>query len=275
MKTKKYFFLGGLTRSGGTLLTAILNQNPDIHVSEVSPICDLTYKVNQLFDCSTEYQACPFEDRRIRVLRSIIDNYYYDIDAKYIIDKQHSWSTEYNLSMIKTLYTDNVKIICNVRDILEILSSYINLLEKNKNNFNFIDREILQYGLSNIDNDMRCDWLMSKHGTLKNQLTSLEYCMQYDENTVRFLEYNDLVNEPKKQIEKIYNFLEIDSFNHNFNNIEYNSTSRDSEVYGVPNLHKVRSQIKRTSPKVEEVLSKKIIQKYKNLEFWRNITYTI
>ena len=162
-----------------------------------------------------------------------------DIDAKYIIDKQHSWSTEYNLSMIKTLYTDNVKIICNVRDILEILSSYINLLEKNKNNFNFIDREILQYGLSNIDNDMRCDWLMSKHGTLKNQLTSLEYCMQYDENTVLFLEYNDLVNEPKKQIEKIYNFLEIDSFNHNFNNIEYNSTSRDSEVYGVPNLHKI------------------------------------
>jgi sulfotransferase len=272
--------MGGLTRSGGTLLSAILNQNPDIHVSEVSPICDLTYKVNQLFDYSTEYNACPFENRRINVLKSLIDNYYYDIDAKYIIDKQHSWTTEYNISMIKSLYTDNVKIICPVRNVLEILSSYITLLKKNKNNISFIDREILKFGAFNVSedelNDLRCDWLMSKHGTLRSQLMSLEYCLNYDhKNMILFVEYDDLVSNPKKEINKIYNFLEIKHFNHNFKEISYTSSSLDNEVYGISNLHSIRKKIKKTSPKIEEVLSKKTIEKYKNLEFWRNIKQEI
>ena len=35
---KTYFFLAGLPRAGGTLLGAILNQNPDIYVGPTSPI---------------------------------------------------------------------------------------------------------------------------------------------------------------------------------------------------------------------------------------------
>lgn len=274
MKKKQYFFLGGLTRSGGTLLTAILNQNPEIHVSEVSPICDLTYKLNQLFDYSTEYHAIPCENRRINVLKSLIDNYYYDIEAKYIIDKNYSWGTEYNISMIQSLYTDNVKIICTVRDVLEILSSYVSLVNKNKGQISFIDREISKFGnfndsQNNMD-DLRCDWLMSKHGTLNNQLLTLKNCLRSEFKEIfHLIEYNDLVKNPEKEIKKIYKFLNIDYYNHNFDNISYKSISRDYEVYGISNLHSIRKEIKKTSPKVEEVLSKNIIEKYSGLEFWR------
>lgn len=272
---KTYFFLGGLTRSGGTLLSSILNQNPDIYVSEVSPVLDLTYKLNLLFDESIEYNAAPDENKRINVLRSFIDNYYFDVNKKYIIDKHHSWGTEYNISMIKALYTDNIKIICPVRNVLEILASYIRLIQENPNCVSFIDREIINSGvdLSNFKNinDVRCDWLMSEYGTVAAQLYSLEKCIDPDyKKYFHIVEYDKLVENPEKEILKIYNFLGISEYNHNYEKISYKSKSLDSEVYGVPDLHKIRSEIKKTSPKVEEVLSREMIEKYKNLEFWRN-----
>ena len=271
---KQYFFLGGLTRSGGTLLTAILNQNPDIHVSESSPICDLTYKLNQLFNHSIEYNALPFENRRINVLRNLINNYYYDIDSKYIIDKNQCWGTEYNISMIQALYGDNVKIICPVRSVLEILSSYISLIKRNVGDISFIDREILSRGNINIEledlNDLRCEWLMSNDGTVKKQLSTLENCLRDEfKHMFHLVEYDDLINNPQKEIEKIYEFLEIDLFSHNFDNINYISKSRDSEIYGISDLHIVRGEISKTSQKFDRVLSEGIIEKYKNLEFWR------
>jgi hypothetical protein len=35
---KKFFFMAGLPRSGGTLLSSILSQNPDVYVSPQSTL---------------------------------------------------------------------------------------------------------------------------------------------------------------------------------------------------------------------------------------------
>ena len=136
--------MGGLQRSGSTLLAAILQQNPEIYVSENSPICDLTYKLNQLFDNNYQYNSCPFENRRINVVKSLIDNYYYDVSESIIIDKFRSWGTSYNISMIEALYDQKVKIICPVRSITEILTSWIILFNKNKNHVSYIDKLITE-----------------------------------------------------------------------------------------------------------------------------------
>jgi sulfotransferase len=273
---KTYFFLGGLSRSGGTLLSSILNQNPDIYVSEFSPVLDLTYKLNLLFDESVEYNASPDENKRINVLKSFIDNYYFNTNKKYIIDKHHSWGTEYNISMIKALYTENIKIVCPVRNVLEILASYVKIINERNDCTSFIDKQIkaLGFDVSQFDNinDARCDWLMSKYGTVKSQLYSLEKCIDPSyKKYFHLVEYDDLVENPEQEVLKVYNFLEIPKYNHNYKRISYRTNSLDYEVYGIPDLHKVRPEIKKTSPKVEEVLSNEIIKKYKNLEFWRNV----
>ena len=39
----KFYFDCGLPRSGSTLLTALLNQNPDIHAGTLSPVFELMY----------------------------------------------------------------------------------------------------------------------------------------------------------------------------------------------------------------------------------------
>lgn len=268
-----YFFMGGLSRSGSTLLSAILNQNPDIYVSENSPICDLTYKLNLLFDHNPQYNAAPNEERRVNVLRSLIDNYYYDIERPIIIDKFRSWGTPYNVSMIQSLYTKNVKIICPVRNVLEILSSFITLLENNKGNISFVDKIIKNEGLydhkKNL-NDIRCDVLMNMDGGIEYQLYAIRESLFSDNKKFLYLiEYDDLVCDTENEIKKIYDFLEIDAFNHNYDYINYSASSRDIEYFGISNLHKVRQKIEKTSKDPRKVLSKSVIKKYSNREFWR------
>ena len=44
----KFYFDCGLPRSGSTLLTALLNQNPDIHAGTLSPVLELMYYNNEI-----------------------------------------------------------------------------------------------------------------------------------------------------------------------------------------------------------------------------------
>ena len=264
----KYFFMGGLQRSGSTLLSAILQQNPEIYVSENSPICDLTYKLNQLFDNNYQYNSCPFENRRINVVKSLIDNYYYDVSESIIIDKFRSWGTHYNISMIEALYDQKVKIICPVRSITEILTSWITLFNKNKNHVSYIDKLITEK-VENID-DVRCDLLMNMDGGILHQMYAMDLCRNPSFNEVfHIVEYEDLISNPSKEIEKIYDFLKIKKYTHKFNNIKFNAKSRDTDYFGTPGLHEVRKYISKISKDPNDVLSETVLTKYSGLEFWR------
>ena len=44
----KFYFDCGLPRSGSTLLTALLNQNPEIHAGTLSPVMELMYYTNEI-----------------------------------------------------------------------------------------------------------------------------------------------------------------------------------------------------------------------------------
>ena len=67
----------------------------------------------------------------------------------------------------------------------------------------------------------------------------------------------------------LYEFLEIDHYEHNFKYINFTSQSRDSDYYGVPDLHKVRKKISKKSVNPSDVLPDSIINKYGGMEFWR------
>ncbi len=264
----QYYFMGGMARSGSTLLCAILQQNSNIYVSEQSPICDLTYKLNLLFDDNQTYQGCPDDQKRFNVLKSLIDNYYFDVSQDFIIDKFRSWGTPYNVSMIESLYTSNVKIICPVRDVVESIASYLVLIKKNKNKKSFIDERLEKQNLE-ITDENRCEEIVQGDGGIIHTLFAMEHS-KYKPEYYHFVEYNDLVEDTFKTISKIYDFLGIVCYNHNFNYINFSSKSRDSDYYGIPNLHKVRKKITKKSIDPEDIVPFSIIKKYSGMEFWRD-----
>jgi len=266
---KSYFFLAGLPRAGSTLLGSILYQNPDIYVSPTSPLLEFLVSFDVIFKRSPIYNAFPKDDFRIRTLSRICDDWYSDIDSPIVIDKGRGWPGAIQYA---ELLTNNIKIICSVRSVLEILSSWIILNKKSPNSF--IDNALKQMNLPLTD-DNCCDLLMQEgRGPVEQSLFSIKEGMRIQNeglsnhnNFLHFVEYDDLVSDTQSTISKIYDFIGLPVYNHRYENIK--NSPEENDIYGMPTMHKVRPTILKEENNPEKVLSKKIIEKYSGLEFWR------
>lgn len=262
-----YYFMAGLPRSGSTLLKSILNQNPDIYTSPVSPVMELMYHTEEYFKTSEQYLGFPKPKSAYNIISNYIDNYYFDRQEKNIIDHCRAWPN--NIERIKTYITPNPKIICPVRDVVEILTSFISLVHRNVDQVSFIDQHLIEKGAT-VDDDNRCQYLMSADGIVDQALWSLAQAfIKNDVNHLLIVEYNDLVNDPEKTLNQIYEFLELDKFEHDFYNVKNDNRECDNEIYSLKDMHYVRKEVKRISLNPEEVLSPYILNKYRNLEYWK------
>lgn len=274
MTQKSFFFLSGLQRSGATLLSSILNQNPDIWVSPASPLFRLMVAETSIYDSAENLDY----DRRDGIAQAIArapHAFYADKEAKYVIDKNLNWQTPNGVSLIKTYLTDKPKIICPVRSIPEILASFdsiINSVSGNENNS--IDAAVLRetVPMGNLP-DRRAEWLMRYDKDIQICLNGMKLALNPDlRDMFLFVEYNDIVSDPQAQIKRIYEFLEIPEFEHEYQNIvDPTDISEDSPLTGIKHLHRVRPKIEKKSVDPSEVLSEETISRYSGLEFWRSI----
>jgi sulfotransferase len=244
-----------------------LDQNPEVYASPVSPVMELMYHSEEYFKTSEQYLGYPKPNSAYRIIQSYIENYYFDRKEETIIDHCRAWPN--NIERIKTYITPNPKIICPVRDVAEILASFISLVHRNSDQVSFIDKHLMEKGVT-VDDDNRCQYLMSPDGIVDQSLWSLSQAfIKNDTEHLLIVEYNDLINDPKETMSRIYNFLEIESFDHNFNNLENKNREYDEEVYSLRDMHYVRKEIKKISKSPEDVLSPYILNKYSNLEYWK------
>ena len=270
---KKFYFMSGLPRSGSTLISSILNQNPDIYSSSNSPVCSLMYSVEASILQSEQYNAYPKEKVVSPTTLGILENYYCDTDKSHIVDKSRDWAINVNLDGLLRNLPYKPKIIMTVRDIPDILASFITLVHKNPTSKSVIDLEIEsgnEYNLYRPMDDIRCDNLMRPKGLVDNSLFGIANAiLKENKQYFHFVEYEDLVNSPEDEINKIYDFLEIKKYVHNFNNI-VNNIKENDDIYGLKGMHDVRPTISKRKIKTNEILSPYILNKYSNLEFWRN-----
>jgi sulfotransferase len=259
--------MAGLPRSGSTLLKSILNQNPNIHTEPVSPVLELNHYTNEYFKDSEQYLGYPKPKSAYRVISSIIENYYYEVDKPIIIDHCRAWSN--NIQMLKTFITPNPKIICPVRDVAEILTSFIEMIRRNPDQVSFVDQSLIQMGLQ-INDTNRCHYLMSKDGIVEQALwaQSQAFIRGDDKKHLCIIEYNDLIQTPEESMKKIYEFLELDYYSHNFDNIENEHREIDDQ-WNLKDMHHVRKKLERKSKNPEDVLPKEVLNMYSNLEYWK------
>ena len=253
--------MAGLPRSGSTLISAILNQNPDIYVS---PSADTSFLMLSLFktsQSSESYHSGFAPEGYKNIMAKLPDSFYEHIDKPYIIDKNRNWGTPENIEVAE-LFADKVKIICPVRPILEVLASFVWLAEKNPDNF--IDKFVVDYPVSQFrpKNDARCDALMAANHQIETNILSLASSLDPRHNgKFHFVAYDDLVSKPEKVIDAIYDFLEIPKFPHQFNNLKWSLMPNEASVYGIPNLHTIRSKIDKSKTKTS-ILSEYVHKKY-------------
>jgi sulfotransferase len=268
---KTYFFMAGLPRSGSTLLSAILNQNPDIYSGPQTDFPRMMLSIYHETQQSESFQSGYNPEGYVNLMRQIPNNFYINVDKKIIIDKNRNWGTIDNIKLLDLL-SDNVKIICPVRPILEILASFVGLAEKNPNNF--IDKRIQEIpsGYYRSINDARCDLLMGDNEGLQHNIFSLASALQPEHrHKFHFVLYEDLVNKPKESISSIYDFLEIPKFEHNFSTLKWEKMPNETNVFGIPNMHSVQPTLKSSKTDIS-ILSNYAKDKYKNaLDFLKPV----
>jgi len=239
-------FLSSLPRSGSTLLTSLLNQRSDVYASPTSNLCDtLGATVQSWHQNLTTKASGAQEEDVIRILRSI-HNARYDTD-KLVFDKSGGWAAPQIIKTMMRIQGD-VKIVSTVRPVVECISSYARLMKPDN----------IAY--------------FCKRGNLAAHLFTIYKVMKagYEEYPDKFLfiEYDDLVSSPQLQLNRIAEFVGLDPFVYDFDNIK--DSEEIDEVWGIKDLHKVRKKISKRVYSARNILGQSLWSFYQGGEFWND-----
>ena len=205
MKHYEMLFLAGLPRSGSTLLRSILNQNPILFSGPISPSVELLYYTDKYFQSSEMLLASPNPQGCYDVLSNMMDHLYHNIMEKEGKSKiiEFNRALPNNIERFRTYIKDDVRIVCPVRSIPEILASFISLIHKNNDKVSFVDQYLIDKGIE-VNDDNRCDYLMSDYGIVGQALFSMSRpYLRNEQSLLKIVEYDDLVENTDKVMEDL------------------------------------------------------------------------
>jgi sulfotransferase len=270
---KTYYFMSGLPRSGSTMLSAILNQNPRFYSGPSSPVTSIMLVLENALSQDELFLAYPKRQQAGELVANVIKHYYSDVNKPVIFDKNRSWVNR--LHYIPGYFGLEPKVLIPVRNINEILTSFISMHRRNgfeiNGRVNFLDEMLIKSNIPLTD-DNRCKWLLGNNGVVGQSYEGIRQALfEGRQNQLHFIEYDDLILNPKETMEKVYDFLEEDYFEHDFETLKNINQENDAEVYGFSDMHDVREKVEKTSSDPKEILSEEILKMCENAEFWRDL----
>ena len=120
-------FIAGTPRSGSTLLSAILRQNPHIHASISSPLANLFDGLMKGLGAHSEYYPQITDEFRYRILYQFLENFYQNA-REIVFDTNRYWCSK--MPVLQALLPQS-RVICCVRDLVWIIDSFERLFRKN------------------------------------------------------------------------------------------------------------------------------------------------
>ena len=254
---KQYYFISGLPRSGSTLLSGILKQNPEFYADITSPVEALTGSSIDIITGS-ESNLTVFEEQRKNLMYGIFEGYYKHIEKPVIFDSSRGWTKKTNFLQALFPYT---KILCPVRDIVSILNSFEVILNKNCFYTKQINEKVFSQNIF-----MRIQEIFERE--IINYYSFLQEGYALNPEMIHFIEYENLCKEPEKTMRGVYEFLEKPYYSHDFENLEYSNENFD-RACNLKDLHTVKRRVEYKPPRI--ILPPEIVQKYSemNMEFWR------
>jgi len=245
---KRYIGLSGLPRTGSTLLSSILSQNPEIHAEGNSAVCQLMWDMQ----CSV-YEASILQltvsnriDTGIELIKNIPNLYYKDVTASTVIDKCRSWTLPDNMAMLNKYFNHKPKVLVLERPLVEIVKSFVALRQANNNQ-------------GDLEEGLLDDW----SEPIMRSYEGIKWAKANNNGEFLFVQYDELLNTTKSTIDKIYEFCELESFEHDFNNI-VNKHPENDKIYGMIGQHDIRPTISKRD--LDITLSDAIIKKCKEIE---------
>lgn len=247
---KTLHFLSGIPRSGSTVLAAILNQNPMTHVSTTSGLVHaLDGLANTWHSAGLLNENDPERKKLAQTMRGAIDAFYEDTEAPVIIDKSRGWPIAQIMAAMSQVLGHQPKIIATVRSVPDCAASFIRVAKP-----------------ENLDEFMYSGQLMDH---LKAAYISLQNGYNFAPENFLFVEYEDLLADPKAQLARIHAFLELPDFSYDFDNIDGSTVAEDDEnLHGHAGMHDVKPKLEAQHKQDPKDLLKSHYGSFCQPEFW-------
>ena len=251
-------FLSGLPRSGSTVLAAILNQNPQTHVSTTSglgaaldALATIWHK-ERLLDENDKPRT-----KLAKAMRGVIAGYYDEVTTKpVVIDKARAWPMPIIVGAMEQVFEAKPRIIATVRSVPDCMASFVRVAKP-----------------TDLDEFVHKSEL-AVHLKKSYQVLQAGYAANPD--CFLFVEYEDLLANPKRELERIHEFLGLPPFDYDFNNIDGSTVKEDDEnLHGVVGLHDIKPKLERQhNQSAKDVLGYHYSQ-FCHPEFWRDKPTTL
>ena len=274
--SKTIHFLAGLPRSGSTLLANILAQNPKIHVTPTSGICDMLVQVRNGWDRNDAFQAMDrAESERVKgdVLRAMLQAYFGRVERPICIDKNRYWAEFLEMGAELIGGRDRVKVLVTVRDLRDVVASFEKLYRKTSA-LGQVSQEAsmaLKFKTALGRAEVFVDDAQPV-GRAYNAIRDAVTRGWYDR--MHFIDFEDLTRRPQETMQGIYRFLDVAPHTHEFDNVEQ-VTFEDDFVYGFKDLHVIRAKVEPQPPAWPKVYDDAVFQSpaWKTIEdvaqFWK------
>lgn len=243
---KQFVALSGLPRTGSTLLSSILSQNPDIHAEGNSAVCQLMWDMQQSVLNSEQIKANN-KDVLDALVKPIPHTYYANTTKPIVVDKCRSWTLPANIQILNRYFDNTPKVIVLVRPMVEVVASFISLRKEN--------------GWA----DLEAGLLDDGSEPIMRSLAGVEWARKNNNGEFLFVSYGELVDETQATLDRIYEHCGWETFDHNLNEI-MNTHKENDDVYGLIGQHDVRLQISRRTVDVD--LSDELVDRCNRLDEW-------
>jgi len=217
--------MGGLPRSGSTLLAAILNQNKKIHVSTTSNVPEMV--VEHMKQLENMGQS---DDWRL-VMYDQLHSKYHNHIGEFIVERSRSWN---GLFPDICGREDNPKLIAPIRPLKEIVASAIRLFELNPQN------GFSQF-MGNVDIDEKGMAFYEYY--MKSSIESLKMVFDKHPDNICIVDFHDLMHRPMHVLDKVYKFCNFPNGGmHDLGNIKVREIE-DDRIWDIKGLHDVKPKI--------------------------------
>jgi len=262
---RKLYFISGLPRSGSTLLCNLLLQNPNFHSTSTSSLLELIIQLRDNWGNLEGHKNNPNGQDKWEVIKSVIENYH-KTDKPIIFDKNRGWTN--HIEFIEKALGHEVRIICCVRNLEDVITSFEKLFRKNR-----ADGEI--HGEFKIPKmktlQGRCEVWTADEGVIGRPYINLKDAFDRGlENRLVLLPYEFFTHNPEASMKAIYEFIDEPYFKHNFDNIEQKIFEEDLGYGWGNDLHKIKEgKVTPVKSDAQFVLGEKLAELYSNKEFWK------
>ena len=264
---RKFYYLGGLPRSGSTLLTNILLQNPKFATTATSSLLDFMLQIRDNWNKLEGHKVYEDGQDKWGVIRAIMQSYH-KTDKEIIFDKNRGWSN--HIEFVEKVTGEKVKIIACVRNLEDICSSFEKLFRKNRADGE-IHGEFNNPQMKTIDG--RVGVWTSDEGVIGRPYVSMLDTIQRGlGDRILFFPYEAWTTSPDMWFRQLYSFIGEEYFQHDFNNIDQVIRENDAGYGWGPDLHEIKKgKLLPAKSDAATVLGQHWYQKLHDTEFWKKM----